>query len=82
MKVTIELDERQAEALRLIARKEGRPVIEYFRTALFFLLRDRADRDPEVRSVLERVLSSGPKPARASSHRRKPRVTVRAAATS
>ncbi len=54
MKVTIELDASQAEALRLIARKEGRSVVEYFRTALFFLLRDRAERDPEVAALLGR----------------------------
>ncbi len=58
MRVTIELDERQTEALRLIARKEGRPVIEYFRTALFFLLRDRAERDADVRKALGGVVNS------------------------
>ncbi len=52
MRLTLELDARQAEALRLIARKEARPAVQYLRDAVFFLLRDRAGLDPEVRRIL------------------------------
>ncbi len=52
MKVTVTLDARQAEAIRIVARKEHRPVVQYLRDAVHFLLQDRAADDPEVRRAL------------------------------
>ncbi len=52
MKVTVTLDARQAEAMRIVACKEHRPIVQYLRDAVHFLLQDRATDDPEVRRAL------------------------------
>ena len=52
MKITVTLEARQAEAMRLISRKEHRAVVQYLRDAVHFLLRDRATDDAEVRQIL------------------------------
>ena len=61
MKITVTLEPRQAEAMRLIARKERRAVVQYLRDAVHFLLQDRATDDPEVRQLLG--LDPAPEPA-------------------
>ncbi len=52
MRLSVEIDARQAEALRLIASKEQRSMVQYLRDALHFLIQDRAASDIEVRRIL------------------------------
>ncbi len=52
MKITCELDDRQGQALKIIAAREKRSVSQYLRDAIFFLVKDRAARYPEVAVAL------------------------------
>lgn len=52
MRLSVELDARQAEALRIIATKEHRSLVQYLRDALHFLVQDRAATDADVRRAL------------------------------
>ncbi len=61
MRISIEVDVRHAEALRLIARKEHRPVVQYVRDALFFLVRDRAAHDEDVRALVPELAAAAPR---------------------
>ncbi len=54
MKLSLEIGAAEAAALSVISKKEHRPMIQYLRDAIYFLLRDRAARDPEVREILDR----------------------------
>ncbi len=58
MRISVEVEARHAEALRLIARKEHRPVLQYVRDALFFLVRDRAAVDEEVRALVPELAAA------------------------
>ncbi len=52
MRLSVELGARQAAALRLIAEKERRSLVQYLRDALHFLVQDRAALDADVRRAL------------------------------